>query len=266
VANAQPAQPPATAPAAAGHGGRQRPDGPIAQRLEMLVQRLDLSDQQKQQAQAIIEQWKKDHQAFVQAHGEQLKAAMDQLREARQAVENLRKQSPDAEAIEKLKALLTPRQQKQLAEMQAREERFRREHGLPGLADKLKLTAEQRQSLRQVLESSRAAMRQFRQNNRAELEPAMKQLHEAIASGDQQKIQAARKALGELFENSPQFKQLDEQIKQVLTPEQWDAWQKSGASRFEFLAPPGAPDGPGGPADRDGPRGDRGGPPRPPQD
>jgi Spy/CpxP family protein refolding chaperone len=274
--SAQPATAPATGPAAAARAGREGADGPIAQRIETLMQRLDLTADQKQKAQAMIEQWQQDHQAFVQAHGAQLKQAMDNLREAQKAVEDLRKQNPDTGAMEKFKALLTPQQQKQLDQIQARQEQFHREHGLPGLADKLKLTADQRQSLRQIAESSREAIRQFRDENHAQFSLATKDLREAIAGGDQQNIEAARKALRELFENSPVVKQIEQQIKQVLTPEQLETWQKLGADRLSFLGLPGGPEGPGGAVGPGGPGGPggggrrgpgaRGGPPQPPQD
>ena len=239
LGQAQPAAPPAGGP---GHG-----PGGVAQRLQTLGEQLNLSDEQKQKLRDLVEQVKKDQEAFTQAHGEEFKQAVEKLHAAQKAVEDLRQMSPETTGMEKFKALLTPEQQQKLAEVQAKAEQFRREHGLPGLADKLKLSEEQRGKLRAIVDDSREALRQFREDSKEQIGAALKDLRAARESGDAQKLEAARQSLRELFENAPAIKQLEEKIKTVLTPEQVEQWQKLGAERFGPLGLPGGPEGPEGP-------------------
>lgn len=116
------------------HGGKRGHDG---QRLEKLAEKLDLSEQQKQQIKALHERFRQEHEdEFAQ-----MKRLREQMKEARQAGDReravaLREQmkalhenmKADREALhERMLQILTPEQRAELAEMKERRKDRRKE-------------------------------------------------------------------------------------------------------------------------------------------
>jgi Spy/CpxP family protein refolding chaperone len=98
---------------------------------------------------------------------------------------------------------------------------------LERLLKDLNLTEDQQKQVRQIMDTQRQAMENWRKENQAALKDLQKQLEDAKESGDKDKIKTARQEIEKIEQSRKALHEnLIKQLKDVLTPDQLEKARK----------------------------------------
>lgn len=219
-----------------------------------LLKNLKLNDQQRQRVDQIWDQHRQRVRDWQAQRHEQIEKIRRQMRDARaqnqaervealqQKLRNLFEARPTLDDLgEELKATLTDAQWQQFEQNRAdlrqqivqrtrqRDRTSPRFERVQQSLDKLEMTDEQRQQVRQITDKHRQHARQRREltdEQRQVLRELRQEINEAREAGERDKVSALRQRRRELMQDARPDQPLHAELRKVLPPTQWRQFRR----------------------------------------